>query len=508
MTQSVGMNNSAMELLRLQQLSGAKTNGGINAANGSDESIMDFSSIYTPATEEAAALDYAQALSELNATNGVSTSGLTKEEIKDELEKLQEKREQIEEEMEAIESEIEELAQQAEENIQNALAQKEEETEQYDEEAQEALSKNIKSYVEANKEGGKGMTREELQENIKNSLPNKPQLAEAMATLTNANEQVNEIDSLLGDLNGKILEANELDSKIGNLQEEAKKAEEAEKQAAQNKCCDPIGFTTGEGENAAKYDFIIDDGNFDSTSDFLGAEGQWSAMQGLDTDGNNIVSGEELKAGNIKAVKTSADGSQSIVDLTEEFGDDFSIDLASYKQGGSHSAVNTTSDADKDGVMDQQLLGTFNVNANGQTLKGYNTLDDNDWLSSNYGIQSDNSVNPFETSGNPENSEFLNPDDFSEELQAHVNFFNTYKELNEEYRKEMIGAYEDLGLTDEEIKELNTSIQSEADEKANSFKNSLTSDKSEDTKNKDNQTQMNGNDKKDERKEKEELLAA
>ena len=75
------------------------------------------------------------------------------------------------------------------------------------------------------------MTREELQENIKKSLPDKPQLAEAMATLTNANEQVDEIDSLLGDLNSKIIEANELDSEMGNLEEEAKEIEKAEEEA-------------------------------------------------------------------------------------------------------------------------------------------------------------------------------------------------------------------------------------------------------------------------------------
>ena len=125
MTQSVGMNNSAMELLRLQQLSNAQKNGSINTENGSDESIMDFSSSYTPAVGEAAEADYAQAAAALEETNSTgSTSGLTKEEIEEKLEELKEKREKIEEEMEAIESEIEDLAKQAEEQKQNYFAAK------------------------------------------------------------------------------------------------------------------------------------------------------------------------------------------------------------------------------------------------------------------------------------------------------------------------------------------------------------------------------------------------
>ncbi len=485
MTQSVGL-NSIKELWQLQQLNGSQTNQQPKI-NNDDGSIMNaLSDYYKPETGDNLESEYAQALSAIGATNNVNgtsevdTDNKTKEEIEKELEELQEKREKIEEEMEAIESEIEDLAQQAEEDIKNALAEKEEKTEEYDEEAQQALKDNINAYVEANKEGGEGMTREELQQNIKDSLPNSPQLAETMATLTNASDSVNEIDSLLKDLNGKIQEANAMDGQIGSLEEECKQIEEAE----EKKCCDPIGFTAGEGENAAKYDFIIDDGNFDSTSDFLGANGQWSAMQALDTDGDNIVSSSELKAGNIKAVKTGADGSQSIVDLMDEFGSDFSIDLSSYKQGGSHNAVNTSSDSDGDGVKDQQLLGTFNVNANGQTLNGYNTLDDNEWLESNYGIESDNMDNPFgEFSGddssnslNPEdetNGKLLNPDDYSEQLQPHVNFFNTYTEINEEFKKQLDGAYENIGLNEEEINDINNSLMNKANAKA---KNDETND--------------------------------
>ncbi len=508
MAQSVGMDNSVRELWRLQEYNGAK-NGGISPnSNNNDETIMNtLSDYYTPETGGNLETEYSEALSALNAPSGTDatdTDNRSKEEIQEELEELKEKREKIEEEMEAIESDIEDLAQQIETDIKNALADKEQKTQEYDEDAQQALSDNIKAYTEANKEGGEGMTREELQQNIKDSLPNNPELAETMAVLTNASDSINEIDSLLGDLNSKIQEANMLDGEIGKAEEECKQIEEAE----EKKCCDPIGFTAGEGENTAKYDFIVDDGSFDSAGDFLGADGQWNAMQALDTDGDSIVSSSELEAGNIKAVKTDSNGNQSIVDLIKEFGGDFSIDLSSYKQGGSHNAVDTSSDDDGDGVKNQQMLGTFNVNAGGQTLNGYNTLDDSDWLESNYGIQSGNAGNPFadyQNSGSENNGNLLNPEDYSEELQPHVNFFNTYTEINEEYKEQLNGANEDVNLTDKETNDLNTSILNKADKKTKI--GSENSGNTENTENAENaNTSINGDMQEKEEKEKELLI--
>ncbi len=518
MTQSVGINNSS-ELLRLQQLEAAQTSGQ-SALINEEDALVNFSSSYTPATGEAAEADYADAVAALNATSSVSTSGLTKEEIEERLEELKEKREKIEEEMEAIESEIEELAEEAEKNIKAAADKKEQETEEYDEEAQKALRENIQAYIEANKEGGEGMTRDQLQENIKNSLPDKPQLAEAMAALTTANEQVDEIDSLLGDLNSKILEANELDSEMGNLEEEAKEIEEAEEQAAQccppPTTCEPQGFQDIEGN---QFDFFIDkDGNGDlsNENEFLGYEGgksgkdaAWAEMTSLDTDGNGTVDANELTAGGVMVYKTGADGSKQALSIEEAFGKDSDLAINTIQHETAKEGVGPNNFFSGTGSENNELWGTFDVTLNGETLNGYQTNDDINWLKDNYNFTDYNTQNSteLENSELEENSNLLNPNEFSEELQPHVNFFNTYTELTEEYRNQINDGYEDLGLTDEEIEGINTSIKAEADEQAQSFYGSLASDKAENAENEDNQTPMTEDEKEEEKKE-EELLAA
>ena len=313
----------------------------------------------------------------VNGSEGVAATqtadGKEAAKIQEEIDALEAEKEANLEKMDKIEAKIEKLTAEAEENIMKAAALQEQKVKEHEEKSQEAVQENIAAYIAANKEGGAGMTRDELQENIQGSLSEVPEVGNAISAAIAANDQLNEIDSHLGELNKLIQDTKNIETEIGLKQQEYEAAKEAEK-------CDPIGFTIGEGENQAQYDFIVDDGSFDSTSDFLGAENQWAEVAALDTDGDNIVSSKELQAGNIKAVKTSADGTQEVVDLAEEFGEDFSINLSSYQQGGSHSAIDTASDKDGDGVADQELLGTFSLNVNGETINGYNTLDDVDYL--------------------------------------------------------------------------------------------------------------------------------
>ena len=412
--------------------------------------------------EDVQALAGAQAAQATTSTN--AATGESSEKIKEEIEELEAKKEENIEKMEKIEAEIENLAKSAEEHIMEAAKAQDSAVKEHEEETQAVLDENIQAYINANKEGGEGMTRDELQENIKGAMPNTPEIADAVAALTAASEEVGEIDNCLGELNKLITDTQVIDEQIELKNAEFEAAKEAES-CPPPTTCDPIGFTTKDEEgNEAQYDFIVDDGAFDSTSDFLGAEGQWSEMTALDTDGDNIVSAAELQAGNIKAVKTNADGSQEIVDLAEEFGEDFSIDLASYQEGGSHSAVDTTSDSDGDGTADQTMLGTFNVNANGQTISGYNTLDDVDWLAENYGISADSTET--ETNG-------LDATQFSEDLQAHVNFFNMYTEKSEMLKEEIKEGFSNIGLTEEQMDGISEATKKEADEEAKTFLASL-----------------------------------
>ena len=407
-------------------------------------------------SEETTPTEAAAAASSLNATTLADGEDATK--IQEEIDALEEEKDANYEKIEKIETEIEALTKKAEENIMKAAKVQEEKVAEHEEETQAAVEENINAYVEANKEGGKGMTRKELQDGIKSSLSNVPEVGDALSAAIEANAQITEIDTKLGDLNSLIADTKEIESKIEaktQQKDACKKAEEAEAEAA--KCCDPIGFTMGEGAEQVQYDFIVDDGAFDSTSDFLGAENQWAEMAALDTDGDQVVSAAELEAGNIKAVKTDADGNQQVVSLAEEFGEDFSINLASYQEGGSHAAIDTTTDTDNDGTVDQELLGTFSMNVNGQEIQGYNTLDDTDWLAENYGLSTETAAK--------EEAAKLDETSYSMELKQHVNFFNTYTQKVEDLKEELKATWVTLGQTEATLEALNGKAAEEATEK-------------------------------------------
>jgi hypothetical protein len=445
-----------------------------NIANNNTTSSTNSTSS-TNATKSTSATSSTSSVSSTSSTSSTSSS----EAIKEEIEELEEEKEKNMDKMDKIEDKIEDLAKSAEEHIKEAAKAQEKEVENYDEESKKVLSENINAYIEANKEGGEGMTRDELQKNIQGALPDVPGVADALAALTAASEEVDEIDSLLGDLNTLLRDTQDIENQIDLKQTEYDAAVEAEKAAEAAKCCDPIGFTTTDANgNQAQYDFIVDDGNFDSTSDFLGSDNQWASMQALDTDGDNVVTSDELKAGNIKAVKTNSDGSQQVVDLSDEFGDDFSIDLSSYNQGGSHSSIDTTSDSDGDGIANQSLLGTFNLNINGQTVSGYNTLDDTDWLADNYGVSGAESVETADSS---------NSITYSDDLQSYANFFNIYTEKSAALRSEIEDGYESIGLTKEQMEGIQETTKIEASQKAQEFYSSLETKEDDDEENQDNE---------------------
>ena len=404
-------------------------------------------------SEEVSDTEAAAAASSLSTTE--IADGEESSKIKEEIEALEEEKDANYTEMEKIEAAIETLTKKAEENIMKAAKVQEQKVQEHEEETQAAVEENINAYVQANKEGGEGMTREDLQNNIKTSLSNVPEVGDAISAAIEANAQITEIDSKLGELNSLIADTKEIEAEIEAKTQQYDACKEAEKAEAEaKKACDPIGFTMGEGEEQVKYDFIVDDGAFDSTNDFLGAENQWAEMAALDTDGDQIVSAAELEAGNIKMVKTDAEGNQNVISIAEEFGEDFSINLASYQEGGSHSAINTTTDTDNDGTVDQELLGTFSMNANGQTIQGYNTLDDTDWLAQNYGLSTETATEEAKTDSTS----------YSMELKAHVDFFNTYTQKVQDLKEQLKATWVTLGQTEASLNALNGKAAEEATE--------------------------------------------
>lgn len=394
-----------------------------------------------------------------------SSAGMTSEQIKAEIEKLEAEKAVNIKKMDAIEEEIKKLAKEAEDNIIEATKKQEAAVADHEDEARDALNSNIAAYIEANKEGGDGMSKEQLAINIKNSMPDSPNIAKAMALMIEANEQIAEIDSLLGSLNLLILDTQQIENDISIKQADydaALAAEEAAKKAAESKKCDPIGFMMGSGYNQVRYDFIVDDGKFDSTSDFLGSDNNWASMEALDVNGDKTVTAQELSDHNIKMVKTDAAGKKQVVDIAQEFGSNFSIDLNSYAKGNSHYAIDPGADADGNGVADQEVMGTFNVNVNGKEILGYNTLDDVNYLASEYGVSAGAQAAKSDAFG-----------ELSADLQPHGNFFNEYTEKSAELKAQLDEAMVNMGITEENIEGIKKQAQKDGGEKANIFMKQL-----------------------------------
>ena len=368
------------------------------------------------------------------------------------------------EEMEEIEAKIDELIEKAEQLAEEATKEQEEQSNSYQEDAKAAVKEQMQAYIEANK-NGEGMTREELQQNITAALPNCPEMASVFNKLAEANGILDEVDSYVIDLKSLIEEAKALETQISALDNNIAAAKAAEEAAS--KSCDPIGFEY----EGATYDFIVqDEDGFNSTSDFLGAEDQWAAMEALDVAGNGdgIVTYDELKAGNIQLVKTEGN-TQSVVDIADVFGEDFSIDLNSYKsveEGADYEGIDT-GDHDNDGTANQELLGTFNLNIGGETIEGYNTLDDTEWLSETYGIDA--------ATAEDEESSIA----YSSELQTHISLAELYEQKSELIREQINQNYEAFGLNEDEIAEFDATLQAEADKNASEFLASLNADKAD-----------------------------
>lgn len=406
-----------------------------------------------------------------SSSSTIDVSGSTSEELEEMKADLEAERQETLNQMTEIEAQIEKLIEKAEKLTEDALAKQEAQTEEYQEEAKAVVKQQMQAYVAANKEGGQGMTREQLQSNITGALPNCcSEMTEIFNSFTEANGLLDEVDSYIGDLRSLIEDVKSFDTQISALDnsiETAKAAEEAA--AASASCCDPIGFET---EDGSRYDFIVDDGAFDSTSDFLGAEDQWAAMQALDTSGDGIVDADELSAANIKMVKTDANGNQSVVDIAEEFGEDFSVDLSSYQNAlqADYNGTLDLGDDDGDGAANQTLLGTFNVNIDGESIQGYNTFDDVDWLADNYGIENANETAAADSSSTI----------FSDAANMHEALANMYQEQSEALREKLNAGYEKFDLTEEELSEFDAALQAEADKNAAEFISSLSPAEEED----------------------------
>ena len=441
------------------------------ALASSENSYLESIEAEYAAAEEA--ISGTSATTEASGTTATAGTGAASEEIKEELEELEAKKEENIEKMEKIEDEIESLAKSAEEHIMEAAKAQDAAVKEHEEETKAVLDENIQAYINANKEGGEGMTRDELQKNIKAAMPNTPEIADAVAALTAASEEVAEIDNCLGELNKLITDTQLIDDEIELKTQEYEAAVEAETCPPPTNC-EPQGFQDSEGN---QYDFFIDkDGNGDlsNESEFLGYEGgkegqeaAWSEMTDLDTNLDGIVDANELTAGGVMVYKTDANGNQQALTIEEAFGEDSDLAISTTQHDEAKEGVGPNNFNTGVGSENNELWGTFDVTLNGETLDGYQTNDDLDWLKNNYNFT--DYANEANLTENTDPSSL----EYSEELQPHVNFFNEYTELSEQLKTEIQEGYENIGISQEQMASIDEIAQKEGDEDAKNFFASL-----------------------------------
>jgi len=173
---------------------------------------------------------------------------------------------------------------------------------------------------------------------------------------------------------------------------------------------DPMSFTDGN----VKYDFIIDrdnDGIMDDASEFLGAQNGWSEMLSYDTNGDGVISGDELQK--LKLVAHNQDSGQYTFMNAAEAGIT-SIDLNSYqkKEEMQHSG--------------DIVAGTFNIVKDGKTIEGIQTEDTSKNLTNKYSIMFGSEMKDLseDYEGNPFMEKFeetINTDATVNSTQADIN---------------------------------------------------------------------------------------
>ncbi len=419
-------------------------------------------------TEDTKSAAAAQSADKSNSTNKDNRSAA---EIQQDIDDKKQQKAETLEMMGAIEKQVEKLAKDVEEKITEAAKAQEAKVTEYEEQVKTAIADNVAAYVAANKTGGKGMTQEQLQQNVASSVGKfAPNLSDVVASMFVANTEMKLIDNHLAKLNNMADIVKGFDREIATANEQLVEAKAAE--AA--KCCDPIGFSDANGN---KFDFVVMDGAFDTTSDFLGADNQWASMQALDTSGDGKVDLTELKSANIGL---SMNGSKDLMNadkIGEMFGSDFTIDLGSYDKNGTHDLI-SGADSDRNGVTDQNLLGTFTVNAGGKALNGYNTLDDQEWLSKTYGLQANVGANGTVTgaSGATDDTKAAaqnGEEAVSEELQPHMEFITNYTVKANILRQSLQNQWMLLGANEDYIKVLDDSAGTVAENQASKFYSEL-----------------------------------
>ncbi len=201
------------------------------------------------------------------------------------------------------------------------------------------------------------------------------QIVDAQNDMGTLNQYLTSMKGIMDENESLEKEAQDVQSQIEELTKKVEEKANGTDEDAQ--ATDPIGFKDGD----VRYDFFVDkDKNQDlsNKNEFLGAENGFEELLKLDNNKDKKVDASELDKNNVKVVVTKADGSQQIKKASEVFSKDDSIDLSSY------SATN------KDIGNGNKQIGQFNLSMGGSDIRGYQTLDTDDWLNQNYNFTDKN----------------------------------------------------------------------------------------------------------------------
>ncbi len=280
--------------------------------------------------------------------------------------------------IENLSAKISAMQEELQKEIEDAIKESEQIAKEQKDEAAKITKNALNDYIASKGE----MSYEDFENGLSSKLDDlagsaNSSLSAAVKKILRAESKMADVSAMLNQMNGYIEENVALNQKIdiaqGGIDELKKKAEEEK-----NSCTDPIGFKAGD----MQYDFFVDsdnDGKLSNKNEFLGSSDGWSAMTNLDTDGDGKISSDEMK--DLKLVATDSSGKQSVVDAANIFKDSDFIDLGSYDEINSKMDNGNT------------LLGTFGLNISGDELSGYNTYDQDSWLSENYQFSDDENKN-------------------------------------------------------------------------------------------------------------------
>ncbi len=172
----------------------------------------------------------------LNGTQQTQTAtndGKTPEEIQTEIDKLKKDKADNNTKIKENKEKIKQLVAEIKTELHESKELKKKEIERHKNQVDRMVENKIEEYNKANKEGGDGMTKDELEKNISSSMPKNPDLSKAIAKELVANEKLGEIEKLNAEIDKLEIENKTIDEDIKVKTDAKAKAQEAQNQAQQ-----------------------------------------------------------------------------------------------------------------------------------------------------------------------------------------------------------------------------------------------------------------------------------